>query len=83
MNRAQLLRLLRPNLPEIERRFAVRRLRRREDSDVDVLVDFAGPASFDQYMGPKFYLEDLLGVPVDRRAGVGTCRVIGGSTLPT
>lgn len=24
-----------------------------------------GPASFDQYMGLKFYLEDLLGVSVD------------------
>ena len=34
-------------------------------SDVDVLVDFPGPPSFDQYMGLKFRLEDLLGVNVD------------------
>ena len=74
MNRAQLLRVLTSRLSEIQSRFAVRRLRlfgsaaldrRREDSDIDVLVDFAGPATFDQYMGLKFYLEDLLGVAVD------------------
>ena len=35
------------------------------DSDVDLLVDFGGPATFDQYMGLKLYLEDLLGTQVD------------------
>jgi predicted nucleotidyltransferase len=34
-------------------------------SDVDLLVTFAGKASFDQYMGLKFFLEDNLGVKVD------------------
>ena len=34
-------------------------------SDVDVLVEFAGPATFGAYMDLKFYLEDLLGRPVD------------------
>jgi len=34
-------------------------------SDVDLLVDFGGPATFDQYMGLKLYLEDLLGTRVD------------------
>jgi predicted nucleotidyltransferase len=33
-------------------------------SDIDVLVEFAIP-SFDHYMELKFYLEDLLGRPVD------------------
>jgi predicted nucleotidyltransferase len=34
-------------------------------SDIDVLVDFDGPATFDRFMGLKLYLEDALGVPVD------------------
>ncbi len=37
----------------------------RQDSDVDLLVDFGGPATFDQYMDLKLYLEDLLGMRVD------------------
>jgi predicted nucleotidyltransferase len=36
-----------------------------EGSDVDVLVDFEGEATFDRYMGLKFFLEDLLGRKVD------------------
>jgi hypothetical protein len=37
----------------------------RPDSDADVLVEFQGPASFNKYMDLKFFLEDLLGCPVD------------------
>lgn len=37
----------------------------RPDSDVDILVDFAGPPTFDDFMGLKLYLEDLLGRRVD------------------
>ena len=37
----------------------------RPDSDVDLLVDFDGPATFDRYMQLKFFLEDLLKRPVD------------------
>ena len=36
-----------------------------EDSDVDVLVRFDGPAMARRYFGVQFYLEDLLGCPVD------------------
>jgi len=36
-----------------------------EMSDVDLLVAFDGPATFDQYMDFKLYLEDLLGKRVD------------------
>jgi uncharacterized protein len=36
-----------------------------EDSDVDILVEFAAPATFNGYMDLKFFLEDLLGGPVD------------------
>ena len=34
-------------------------------SDVDILVDFIGPATFDRYMTLKERLEELLEVPVD------------------
>ena len=37
----------------------------RENSDVDLLVRFDGPATSDRYFGAQFYLEDLLGRPVD------------------
>ncbi|MCX6672654.1 MAG: nucleotidyltransferase family protein [Methanothrix sp.] len=37
----------------------------RPDSDVDVLVEFQAPATFNGYMDLKFFLEDLLGCPVD------------------
>ena len=34
-------------------------------SDVDVLVRFDGPATSKRFFGVQFYLEDLLGRPVD------------------
>ena len=38
----------------------------RDDSDLDVLVEFEeGKKTFDNYMELKFLLEDLLGVEVD------------------
>jgi len=37
----------------------------RLDSDVDVLVEFEGLATFDRYMELKLFLEDLLGRPID------------------
>jgi predicted nucleotidyltransferase len=37
----------------------------RPDSDIDLLVDFDGPATFDRYMQLKFFLEDLLKRRVD------------------
>ena len=37
----------------------------RADSDVDILVEFKGSATFDQYMKLKIFLEELLGCPVD------------------
>jgi hypothetical protein len=35
------------------------------DSDLDFLVEFEGPATFDLYMDLKFFLEDLFDRPVD------------------
>ena len=34
-------------------------------SDVDILVAFEGETTFDRYFDLKFWLEDLLGCPVD------------------
>lgn len=36
-----------------------------EGSDIDLLVDFDRPPGFDGYMRVKFYLEEILGLPVD------------------
>ena len=61
-------------LPTARRRFGVRELavfgsvargEASARSDLDVLVDFEGPATFDGFMGLKFFLEDTLGVKVD------------------
>ena len=37
----------------------------KEASDVDLIVDFEGPPTFDGYMALKLYLEDSLGLSVD------------------
>jgi uncharacterized protein len=74
MRRAQAITLLRERLPDLRRRFAVSRLavfgsvardEATERSDVDVLVDFSGPATFDGYFGLKEELEAVLGARVD------------------
>lgn len=74
MSRHQVLDLLNHRKSDLQRRFQVRdvavfgSVARDEDSpssDVDVLVEFSGEASFDQFMDLTFYLEDLFGRPVD------------------
>ncbi|MDY0329781.1 MAG: nucleotidyltransferase family protein [Thiomonas sp.] len=74
MNREQALRLLAQSKPTLATRYGVTRLAlfgstarnsARADSDIDVLVDFDGPATSARYFGVQFYLEDLLGRPVD------------------
>jgi hypothetical protein len=35
------------------------------ESDLDFLVEFDGPATFDRYMDTKFFLEDLFSRKVD------------------
>lgn len=37
----------------------------RRDSDVDFIVEFDGPATFDLYVGLQSFLENLLGASVD------------------
>ena len=44
---------------------SVAREENQPGSDVDILVEFEGRATFDRYMGLKFFLEDLLGCRVD------------------
>lgn len=74
MDRPRTLALLSQRKPELQRRFGVVRLAQfgsrardqpRPDSDADVLVAFDGPADSARYFGLQFYLEDLLGCPVD------------------
>ena len=74
MNRAQVLDLLARNKPTLVARFGVDRLAlfgstvrdaARADSDIDILVSFNGPATSERYFGVQFFLEDLLGRPVD------------------
>jgi hypothetical protein len=74
MNRSEALQLLTQHKPALMRRFGVTDLAlfgstardtARSDSDVDVLVVFDGPATSARYFGVQFYLEDLLGCPVD------------------
>jgi len=69
------LALLRQHERELKERFGVAKIgvfgsfvrgEDRPDSDVDVLVVFRqGEKTFDNFMGIKFYLEDLFGRKVD------------------
>jgi len=74
MNMQRALELLTRSKPELARRFGVTRLalfgstvrdQATAQSDVDVLVSFAGPATSKRYFGVQFFLEDVLGCPVD------------------
>jgi hypothetical protein len=74
MRRNEALRILTEASPEIVSRFGVSRLRlfgstardeAREDSDVDILVEFAAPATFRGYFGLLSFLEDKFGTTVD------------------
>ncbi len=35
------------------------------DSDIDILVEFQGKATFSQYIKLKFFLQDILGYSID------------------
>jgi len=74
MKRKQALDLLKKLKPELIKRFGITRLalfgstvrdEAREDSDIDIMVSFDGPASSKQYFGVQFLLEDELGQPID------------------
>ena len=74
MDRTSIVTLLQEHRDLISTRFGAKHLalfgsaardEMRPDSDIDVLVDFDGPATFDGYFDLKDYLEGLLGRPVD------------------
>jgi predicted nucleotidyltransferase len=74
VNRSKVLYLLAQNKPALAARFGVLRLAlfgstvrdaARPDSDIDILVYFDGPATSERYFGVQFFLEDLLGRPID------------------
>ena len=73
MRRDQVIALLAAHRADLAR-FAVRRLslfgsvardEARPGSDVDLLVEFEGPATFDRYTGLLAFLEDLRGTRID------------------
>ena len=73
-NRDDILALLLLHSQTVAERFGASRLalfgsaardQLRADSDVDVLVGFAGAATYDAYFGLKSYLEQLLGRRID------------------
>ena len=67
--------LLRHHEPELKSRFGVAKIgifgsfargEERPESDIDVLVTFQdGKKTFDNFMGTKFYLEDIFRRKVD------------------
>jgi predicted nucleotidyltransferase len=74
MEREQVLQLLAQHKPELAQRYGVLRLAlfgstarntANAESDIDILVAFDGPATSERYFGVQFYLEDMLGRPVD------------------
>ena len=74
MKRDETLRLLQDHKAELLKQFGVIRLAlfgstardaSSSGSDIDILIAFDGPATSKRYFGAQFYLEDLLGNPVD------------------
>jgi len=74
MRRAEVIAAIAAHREDIARRFGVRSLSlygsvaRDEagpNSDVDLVVEFEGPTTFDAHMGLLVFLEDLLGCRVD------------------
>ena len=74
MNRDEVLKVLRAHKEILSRRFGVvslslfgsaARNEMSDDGDIDILVRFDRPGTSKAYFGVQFYLEDLLGHPVD------------------
>ena len=74
VDRSEIIDLLAMHKPALAARYGVLRLAlfgsvargaATATSDVDILVAFDGPATSDRYFGVQFYLEDLLGRPID------------------
>jgi len=74
MNKNKAIKILTQLKPELIRRFGVTRLalfgstvrnEANQESDIDIVVAFNGPATSKIYFGVQFLLEDELGVTVD------------------
>jgi predicted nucleotidyltransferase len=74
MNKQQAIQSLTKNKAVLTQRFGVTRLAlfgsiardaASAKSDIDILVSFDGVATSQRYFGVQFFLEDLLGCPVD------------------
>ncbi|MCE2464201.1 MAG: nucleotidyltransferase family protein [Dehalococcoidia bacterium] len=74
MNRDEVLNTLKAHKPTLGERFGITGLalfgsfardQANDKSDVDILVWFDTPATSRSYFGVQFYIEDLLGWPVD------------------
>ena len=74
MKRNNALALLRTIKPILAQQFGVTQLalfgstardEARDNSDLDIMVRFDGPATSARYFGVQFYLEDQLGCTVD------------------
>jgi len=70
----KILQLLAQHKPQLAQRYGVLRLAlfgstardsASAESDIDILVAFDGSATSQRYFGVQFYLEDVLGRPVD------------------
>ncbi len=75
-------------LPVVSARYSVERLgvfgsvsrgEESQDSDVDVLVEFSGPATFDGFFGLKEFLESSL----ERRVDLVTRAALRDEILPS
>ena len=74
MRKEFVLKLLAEHKPELVRRFGITDLalfgstardEAQAGSDIDVMVEFEGRSTAKRYFGVQFYLEDLLGSPID------------------
>lgn len=74
MKRSTVLDLLQTLKPTLIEQFGVKRLtlfgstardEANDNSDVDILVSFDGPATSSRYFGVQFLLEDSLGCAID------------------
>ncbi len=74
MNKTEIIRLLETHKQTLIERFGMTSLalfgsfardEATDDSDLDILVTFDGPATSRSYFGVQFYIEDLTGRTVD------------------
>ncbi len=75
INLQEIKETLKENMPEIKKKYSVKNLyifgsyvrgEQTPESDIDILVEFEkGKKTFRNYIGLKFYLEELFGLKVD------------------